>query len=51
MQMGGPGNNFHLQEALVFVRQLRLLGLPSSSLHACCDGLGRIPKYHQEINI
>lgn len=25
--MGGPGKNFHLQEVLVFLRQLRLLGL------------------------
>lgn len=47
--MGGLGNNFYLQEMLVFIRQLRLLGLPPSSPYACCDGLGRIPKYHREI--
>lgn len=45
MRMGGPGNYFHLQEVLVFIRQLRLLGLPSSSPYACCDELGRTPKY------
>lgn len=51
MQMGGPGNKFHSQEVLVFIRQLRLLGLPPSSPYACCDGLGRIPRYYREINI
>lgn len=50
MQMGGPGTDFHLQEVLVFIRQLRQLGLPPSSPYACCDGLGRTPKNYREIN-